>query len=91
MASGDPTYSKIVETLLQLYRSAKSGVVRLERSSMKKQLALCGGAVAFAESSMAEDHLARVLVRQGLVAEKALRKISSLIKARRPSDEAIME
>jgi len=91
MAGGTPAYLKIAEILLHAHRSSKSGVVRLEQGSTKKQLVISSGAVAFAESNLPEDHLARILVRLEILEEKQLKQISSLIRAGRNSEQAIAE
>ena len=79
---------QLVETLLELHRTKRSGVIRFERGSMKKQLVLSSGTLSYAESNTPQEHLAQVLVKLDLLNRKYLRQISSLMKSGKPSDEA---
>jgi curved DNA-binding protein CbpA len=84
------SYSKIVETLLELHKTQRSCVVRLERGAMKKQLVLSRGLLAYAESNLPQEHLAHVLLGMDLLARNDLKGISSWMKNGKGSDEAIV-
>jgi len=81
----------LVEALLDLHSSQGSAVLRLEKEGVKKQLAVRGGRVAFAESNIAEEHLARVLVDLGRISRADLTAVATLMKSGKPSDEALLE
>jgi len=83
------THLKLVDTLLELHRTQRTCVVRFERGATKKQLVLFHGALAFAESNLPEEHLARVLIKLNLLSRKDLKKVSELMKGGRGSDEAV--
>jgi tetratricopeptide (TPR) repeat protein len=84
------SHLRLTETLLELHRARRSGVVRLERGALKKQLLLSQGDLAFAESNVAEEHLAHVLIRLGYLSKKDLRKVSILMKSGKSSDDAVV-
>lgn len=83
-------HHRLVETLLELHRTQRSCVVRLERGSAKKQLVLSRGLLAFAESNLPKEHLTHVLIKLGLLSRKDLQKVSALMKSGRSSDEAVV-
>jgi curved DNA-binding protein CbpA len=91
MANRELGNSKLAETLLRFHQAGRSGVVRLERGRVRKQVVLVGGSVAFAESTAPEDHLARVLVELALLDKKDLVKISALMRGGKNSVEAVSE
>ncbi|MBZ5494850.1 MAG: DnaJ domain-containing protein [Acidobacteriia bacterium] len=81
---------KLVETLLELHRTQRSCVVRLERGTTKKQLVFSRGALIFAESNLAQEHLAQVLMKLNLLPRKDLHKVSSLMRSGKSCDEAVV-
>jgi DnaJ-domain-containing protein 1 len=82
-------YSKLPEILLNLASSSQSGVFRAKHASITKQLVLKKGTVSFAESSLPEEHLARIMVSMGLLKKSDLREITSSMKSGKNSEEAI--
>lgn len=88
---GRPPNARLVEVLIQLHKAGRSGIVRLTRGPIKRQLALRGGRVALAESTAPDEHLARILVGRNLLDPKELKSIGALMKAGKTSDEAIAE
>jgi curved DNA-binding protein CbpA len=82
--------SKLVPILLQLDETLGSGVVRFERGSMKKQLVVRRGLLAFAESSVTDEHIARVLVGMNLIPRSALSGIATAMKKGSTADQAIV-
>lgn len=81
--------SRFVETLLELHRTGRTCIVRLECGDIRKQLALSKGNLAFAESNVPGEHLAHVMVRVGLIEQKDLQQISALMKGGKAADEAV--
>ncbi len=90
MADADISNLKLVDALLDLHASRRSGAIRLERGKAKKQLVLMEGRLAFAESNQAEDHLATIMAGMELLAKKDLGKVASMIRAGKTSREAIL-
>jgi curved DNA-binding protein CbpA len=90
--AGDSEFShlRLVDTLLDLHRKQRTCVVRFERGTTKKQLVVSQGALAFAESNLAQEHLARVLIKLNLLSRKDLKKVSELMKGGSGSDEAVV-
>ncbi len=82
-------YSKLPEVLLNLAGSGQSGVFRARHASVTKQLVLKKGTVSFAESSLPEEHLARIMVSMGLLKKSDLREITSRMKSGKNSEEAV--
>lgn len=91
MANRELGNSRLSEILLRFHQAGRSGVVRLERGKVRKQVVLLRGGVAFAESTAAEDHLARVLIDLGLLGKSDLGKVSALMKEGKTSVEALAE
>jgi len=83
------SHLRLTETLLELHRARRSCVVRLERGTSKKQLLLSQGDLAFAESNVAEEHLAHVMIRLGYLSKKDLQKVSILMRSGKSSDDAV--
>ena len=86
--SGIP-HLRLTETLLELHRARRSCVVRLERGSLKRQLVLSQGDLAFAESNVAEEHLAHILIKLGYLSKKDLQKVSTLMRDGKSSEDAV--
>ncbi len=84
------SHLRLTETLLELHRARRSCVVRLERGTLKKQLLISQGDLAFAESNVAEEHLAHVLIRLGYLSKKDLQKVSLLMRSGKSSDDAVV-
>jgi len=84
------THLRLVDTLLELHRTQRTCVVRFERGTMKKQLVLSHGTLAFAESNLPNEHLAHVLVKLNLLSRKDFKRVSELMKSGKGSDEAVI-
>ncbi|MBN2321231.1 MAG: DnaJ domain-containing protein [Acidobacteria bacterium] len=82
-------HSKFPDVLLNLGSSSQSGVFRARNASIKKQLVLKKGMISFAESSLPEEHLARIMVSMGFLKQSDLREIVSGMKSGKNSEEAI--
>src|SRR5512143_4000641 len=80
----------LVDALLEIHRSRQTGILRAEMGSIKKQLAIRGGLLAYAESNAPDDHLVRVLVRMKLVNRTALHTIASMKKGGMTADQAVL-
>jgi curved DNA-binding protein CbpA len=78
----------LVELLLELHRTRRSGIVRFERGKAKKQLVLEQGNLSFAESNAPDEHLAHVLIRLGFLSRADLKKVAALMKGGLRADEA---
>jgi tetratricopeptide (TPR) repeat protein len=87
--SGVP-HHRLIETLLELHRARRSCVVRLERGSLKRQLVLSQGDLAFAESNVAEEHLAHILMKLGYLSRKDLQKVSIQMRGGKSSEDAVV-
>jgi len=75
--------------LSELGAAGRSGIVRIERERAKKQLVVARGAAVFAESSLPEEHLARVMSGMGLLPRAKIAEVGSLMKSGKTSEEAI--
>jgi hypothetical protein len=82
--------ASLLDTLLKLHKTKRSGVVRLECGAHKKQIVVRSGRVAFSESNVAQDHLAQILIRSGLISRSHLAGITSLMKGGKNADAAVM-
>jgi tetratricopeptide (TPR) repeat protein len=80
---------KLFRTLLRLHQTGGSGIVRLEHGTAKKQIAVSRGHLAFAESNVQEEHLARVLVRLNLLPKSSLPNITAMMKTGKTAVQAI--
>ncbi len=84
-------HQSLIKNLLELHKSRGSSVVRVVRGSEKKQLVVRNGCLAFAESNLQDDHLARILVKMNLLSRTALPRVAALMKEGKTSDRAILE
>ncbi len=91
MAEIPAIHRSLVKALLELHNSRASMAIRVERGTEKKQLIVRHGLLAFAESNVRDDHLARILVRMNLLPPTSLTKIAALMKEGKSSDQAILE
>ena len=91
MAETPAIHRSLVQTLLELHNSHANMAIRVERGTEKKQLIVRHGLLAFAESNVRDDHLARVLVGMKLLPQTSLEKVASLMKEGKTSDQAILE
>jgi tetratricopeptide (TPR) repeat protein len=80
----------LVDILLEIHRSHQTGIVRAELGSAKKQLAIRGGLLAYAESNAPDDHLVRVLVRMNLIQRNTLHTIAAMMKGGMTADQAVL-
>lgn len=85
------TNLRLVTTLLELHKSAGSGILRVERDAVKKQLVLRQGLLAFAESNVPNEHLARIMIAMDLMPRAKMNEITSLMKEGKTSEEAVLE
>ena len=81
---------RLTETLLEFHRTQQSGIVRFERGTSKKQLVIARGSLAFAEGNVAEEHLARILIKMGLLPRKELQHVADMMKGGKSSHEAVV-
>jgi curved DNA-binding protein CbpA len=81
----------ITDILLDLHEKSRSGILRVERKNQKKQFVLIKGLLAYAESNLPEEHLAKIMVGQGLLPQSRLREVAALMKNGKTSEEAILE
>jgi DnaJ-domain-containing protein 1 len=82
---------KLTAILLNLHKSRRSGILRVENKTEKKQLALDEGRLAFAESSLPGEHIARIMTEQKLLAGAKLREVALAMKKGKTGEEAILE
>jgi hypothetical protein len=85
-----PFHIALVDLLLDFHASNQSGVIRLERGKVKKQLVIRSGRLAFAESNQPEEHLAATLVDRKLIKKTDLKAVTEAMKAGRRSDDAVL-
>jgi hypothetical protein len=85
-----PGRHKVVATLMNLHKSSRSGILRFQRETTKKQVVLAYGRVVFAESNVAEEHLAKVMISMGLLNRSDLNEIASRMKTGKTSEEAVL-
>jgi DnaJ-domain-containing protein 1 len=81
---------KLLGALLDLHVKSRSGILRFQRESAKKQLALHNGLLVFAESNQPQEHLAHVMVALGLLPRAKLNDIAASMKTGKTSEEAIL-
>jgi hypothetical protein len=82
---------KLTAILLNLHKNRRSGILRVENKTEKKQLALDEGRLAFAESSLPGEHLAKIMTEQKLLPLTKLREVTVGIKKGKTSEEALLE
>src|SRR5213594_2038081 len=80
----------LVDTLLELHNARKSGVLRFEKGSAKKQLVIVDGNLAYAESNLSEEHLAVLLIKMNRLPRAELARVTALMKEGKTSDEALL-
>jgi tetratricopeptide (TPR) repeat protein len=80
----------LVDALLEIHRSRQTGILRAELGTVKKQLAIRGGLLAYAESNAPDDHLVRILVRMKLVQRTTLNKVAAMMKEGMTADQAVL-
>ncbi len=76
---------------MELHSSRGSGIFRIERQTVKKQLVLKDGLLVYAESNLPEEHLARIMIAMNLLPKDKMKDIATLMKKRKTSEEAIMQ
>ncbi len=84
------TRSKMLEILLELHHKSRSGILRGQRDTKKKQLVLNNGLLAFAESNVPEEHLAHIMVAMDLIPRASLNDIVTFMKEGKTSEEALL-
>ena len=82
---------KLTAILLNLHKNRRNGILRIENKTEKKQLALEEGRLAFAESSLPGEHLAKIMAEQKLLPVAKLREVTSSMKNGKTGEEAILE
>jgi len=81
---------KLITTLLDLHEGGRSGVLRVQRDTVKKQLILSNGLLALAESNLPQEHLARIMTSMGLLSRTKITEIASAMKSGKTSEESIL-
>jgi len=81
---------RLIDILLELHDRGRGAIIRLARGREKKQLVLRKGLLAFAESSVPGEHLARILLKMNLLEQKHLAEITRHMKSGKSSEEAIV-
>jgi curved DNA-binding protein CbpA len=81
---------KLLKILSDIHKKSLSGVLRIKKGTGKKQLVLNKGSLVFAESNLPELHLARIMVKLGLLPKAKTKEIASLMKEGKTSEEAIL-
>ena len=82
--------NKLLDILLELHTKSRTGILRIQRDTKKKQLILHNGLLAFAESNLPEEHLAQIMVMVDLIPRAKLNDISTFMKGGMTSEEAIL-
>jgi len=82
---------KLTAILLSLHKSRRSGILRVENKTEKKQLVIDEGRLAFAESSLPGEHLAKIMAEQKLLPVSRLREITFAIKKGKTGEDALLE
>jgi len=82
---------KLTAILLNLHKTRRSGILRIENKMEKKQLIFDEGRLAFAESSLPEEHLAKIMVGKKLLPVMKLRDVTAAMKKGKTSEEALLE
>ena len=82
---------KLAAILLNLHKSRRSGILRVENKTEKKQLVLDGGRLAFAESSLPGERLSKIMADQKLIPVPRLREVTSAMKKGKTGEDALLE
>ena len=82
---------KLTAILLNVHKTRRSGILRVETKTEKKQLALDEGRLAFAESSLPGEHLAKIMAEKKLIPAMRLRELTAAMKKGKSSEDAILE
>ena len=82
---------KLTAILLSLHKNQRSGVLRVENKTEKKQLALEQGRLTFAESSLPEEHLAKIMAERRLIPVTKLREVTFAMKKGKSGEDALLE
>ena len=82
---------KLTAILLNLHKNRRSGILRIENKTEKKQLALAEGRLAFTESSLPGEHLTKIMAEQKLIPFTKLREVTFAIKKGKTSEDALLE
>src|SRR5687767_7771940 len=85
-----PKNKGLIDILLDLHEARRSGVLRFEQGKVKKQLVLRQGNLAFSESNVPEEHLARILVEMEYITKADLTSVTALMKAGKTLDDALL-
>ena len=83
-------HRSLANIILELHESCRSGILRVEKNSEKKQLVILQGLLAFAESNHPEDHLANILVKQGILPKSKMKEVVDRMKQGMTSEEAFL-
>jgi hypothetical protein len=81
---------RLLDVLLDLHIRSRSGVLRIQRKSAKKQFVLHNGILVFAESNQPQEHLAHIMVALDLLPRAKLTDVASSMKTGKTSEEAIL-
>ncbi len=80
----------LIDCLLETAKARRTGVLRFECGTSKKQLVLRDGLVVFAESNLQEEHLARTLLKANLLKRTHLPLVAAQMKSGKAADESIL-
>jgi curved DNA-binding protein CbpA len=80
----------LTSIILELHKNCRSGILRVEKSSEKKQLVILNGMLVFAESNLPDDHLAKILLQQGVLTKARMTEVAALMKKGMTSEEAFL-
>jgi len=90
MASSEAESPHLVTILLEIDEQTRSGLLRFQSGDARRQLAIRSGRLAYAESSLADEHLARILLALGHIARPDLAEITKRMREGMPSDAAAL-
>ena len=82
---------KLTAILLNLHKSRRSGILRVENKTDKKQIVFDEGRIAFAESNLPGEHLAKIMTEQKLLPVARLREVAAAMKKGRTGEDALLE
>ena len=82
---------KLTAILMNLHKNRRSGILRVENKIEKKQLAFEEGRLAFAESNLPGEHLAKIMAEQKLLPVTKLREVTFAMKKGKTGENAILD
>ena len=82
---------KLTAILMNLHVNRRSGILRVENKTEKKQLAFEEGRLIFAESNLQGEQLAKIMTEQKLLPASKLREVTFAMKKGKTGEEAILD